>query len=167
MNKVQELLAVRNGAKIDKTELIRKVTAEVHGAVEAIFQTNPFVNIIAVEGYTPYFNDGDPCTWRLGVQVDWFGEAYHSPLFKEIENGGVDCKYANLLSGPAPHWKDRDNHPNYPRLRESVNLLETFTKEFEIMDNEVNGTWWMFIRKRTMLDGAVEFESLTDNFDHD
>jgi len=64
MSKVKKLLEVRGvNDKIDKSELIRQVRSKIEEAVVAIFEENPTVNILVVEGYAPNFNDGEPCKW--------------------------------------------------------------------------------------------------------
>jgi len=173
MNKIQEMMAERKvGTKIDKKELILQMRSHIEKAVSAVFDSLPFVNVIGIHGYAPHFNDGDVCKWGIEVQVDWLGEAYYAPLYQESEefNGEEDLsnsKYVKLLSEKTPGYAALKNHPNYQNLSEASALLYSFKKEFEIWDNDHNGTWWMFIRKPAAIGNPTPFEIETGNFEHD
>lgn len=177
MNKVKAMLNERTkDTTIDKSELIRQVKSKIEEAVQAIFEENPTVNIIAVEGYTPHFNDGDVCRWGTNCQVDILGEVYHSELYEEMERIGLnnpnkivgleklaDTKYAKLLSRKPLSYRERDKIPNLENLEDAKKLLYSFKKEFEIWDNDSNGTVWMFVRRQN----TNNFETIIDNFEHD
>ena len=182
MSKVKQMLEARCvNSNIDKSELIRQVRSKIEEAVMAIFEENPTVNIIAVEGYAPNFNDGDPCKWGVNTQVDWFGEVYHNELHNEMssikmtayDEGEVDAndlantQYAKLLSRKPPGWKNAKTTVGYEALHEASILLCSFSNEFEIWDNDANGTSWMFVRKPSTIGGGVSFETVTDTFEHD
>lgn len=177
MSKVKELLNHRKSNKIDKSDLIRQVKTEIEIAVQVIFDENPTVNIIAVEGFMPHFNDGDICKWGINVQVDVVGEVYHSELYEEMERTGMtshsksvnkeklaDTKYAKLLSMKPPSYRETNTIPNTEELNDAVKLLHSFKKEFEIWDNEANGTVWMFVRHPS---ATYSFDTFIDNFQHE
>lgn len=122
----------------------------------------PPVNIIAAEGYSPYFNDGDPCTWGLESQVEWMGDSCRSPIGKYVEEDEVDEKYKALLL-PEPDYRTRESDPNYAILTKAHDLMETLADEFEILDDN-NGTWWLFVRDANEEKG---YRMETGDFDHD
>lgn len=127
--------------------------AAVHNAVAAIFADLSYVNMIAVDGHTPYFNDGDMCEWGINTQVDWLGDAYWAP----------EEERAKLTSEVDPGYETRSMHPHHNDLMKALQLLNMFEREFNIMD-EANGTWWMFIRHESAENG---FRIETGEFEHD
>jgi hypothetical protein len=164
MNKVQELIARRFvNVKVDRSEMIRKAQESISEAVSAIFETNQFVNLIAVDGCVPHFNDGDICRWGINTQVDWSGEAYYSPAHDGETGHAGGEKYGHLLSEQTPSYEDQMKHPNYQALDEANKLLNSYEKEFEAWDDDQNGTWWIFVRTP----GTNNFTIETDTFEHD
>lgn len=47
-----------------RTAYLQKVKAEVTGDIGALLVAFPEVEVLTIVGYTPGFNDGDPCTHR-------------------------------------------------------------------------------------------------------
>ena len=71
--KIGELLA-------EQTELKRKFQVQAQemfkGVTKEFFEKNPGVTAVVWEQYTPYFNDGDTCTFEV-----------HEPVFTNSPNG--------------------------------------------------------------------------------
>lgn len=160
MSKIKNLLDKYKQNHGNRQELIAAARAKVNEAVQTIFDELPFVKIISVSGYTPYFNDGDVCKWSIHVAVDWYGynRSPHGQYLDNCEDDDGEIKL--LISEPLP-IDNRYNHPNKPQLKDAADLLECLSKEFEIMDDDANGTWWQFTR-----DGAA-FKTETETFEHD
>ena len=138
--------------RISADELRAAAVTSVNKAVMAIFADLSYVNMIAVNGHTPYFNDGDLCEWGMDSQVDWLGDAYWAPEEQRTD-----------LTTEKVGWKVASIHPNHDNLVKARQLLAMFEREFEVLD-EANGTWWMFIRDESAENG---FRMETGSFDHD
>lgn len=50
-----------------KKALQDRVQAELKVEFAKFFELHPVVKLVAWQQYTPYFNDGDPCTFRVGT----------------------------------------------------------------------------------------------------
>lgn len=87
MNKFNELYNKAIAANAGRKEAAQKNVNEV---LSAIFTEMPKLNLIRVQGYTPGFNDGDPCTHSQVVAVDVYDPDY---LFDE------DDELPNLING--------------------------------------------------------------------
>jgi hypothetical protein len=59
-----------------------------------LFESQPSINAVRWKQYTPYFNDGDPCTFRVGENYVQFGET--------TEGGDYDDGFVGT-------WETRDN----------------------------------------------------------
>lgn len=61
-----------------KKEITKKATAEgkkeIKAHLDGLFKANPTVKGIRWKQYTPYFNDGDPCEFRVHEVYTSFGE---------------------------------------------------------------------------------------------
>jgi len=82
-------------------------------------------------------------------------------------NDLANTQYAKLLSRKPPGWKTAKETPGYQELHEACSLLYSYSNEFEIWDNDANGTSWMFVRKPGSIGGGVEFDTIIDTFEHD
>lgn len=160
MGRIEELLAQREDGR-SHDEIKKAAEATIHEVVSAIFDEAP-VNIIAVEGHLPHFNDGDPCIYGIESQVEWMGYSYYSPIGERTEEDEIDEKYKALLL-PEPDYKVRESDPNYAILKKGHDLVATLADEFEALD-DYNGTWWMFIRDANEEKG---YRMETGEFDHD
>lgn len=81
-----------------KEELDKKIKAEGETAVKAFFKEyfakHPEVYGVRWEQYTPYFNDGDPCVFRLaGMYTYKTQEAFENDSHSESydADGSEDC----------------------------------------------------------------------------
>lgn len=72
---LEAVKSAMNEIKIAQKELAERAVAALPGAMEAIFSANAGLKWVRLLGYTPGFNDGDPCTHSMRVDVEgWDGE---------------------------------------------------------------------------------------------
>lgn len=94
MNKEFELLKAEFEAK--KKEIFARITPEFIKKSKELFDKWPKLNSFGVDSYTPYFNDGDPCTWGLyndPERVKVNGLTYHDLgdyRVEDAEKEGID-----------------------------------------------------------------------------
>lgn len=168
MKRIEALLAKRQKPvdKRKRDEIVKAAFKTINPVIKAIFDDLPQVNVIAVQGYTPHFNDGEPCEWEIGASVDWFcrSEVYYTPIqYDEYDDKEDKSEYAALFSKRDPGYRTRDKEPDYPNLFKARDLILTLSDEFEIVDSD-NGTWWLFVRDNTAKNG---FTVKSDTFEHD
>lgn len=175
MKSFQQLVEERcaNGTR-NNEEIYAATWSVINEVVQAIFNEMPDVNVMAVQGYTPYFNDGDICEWSIATSVDYYNldDVYYTPVYHFSKYGDQDedslvSKLFNrvqpLLSYPEINrmgWEEKQASELVKRLKSAARLLNTLSHEFKIVDQD-NGTWWVFIRTD---DG---FDMVYDTFDHD
>lgn len=63
MTNLKEVAAKLNDLKKEYSELAKK---EIFNSIKEFFEAYPEVYAIRWEQYTPYFNDGDACTFSVG-----------------------------------------------------------------------------------------------------
>jgi hypothetical protein len=95
MNKLDELYAKALAASIGRKEAAQKNVNEV---LSAIFAEMPKLNLIRVQGYTPSFNDGDPCNHSQTVAVDVYDP---DCLFESLDE---DDELCSLMTGEKLDW---------------------------------------------------------------
>lgn len=107
----------------DACEHLKNVTAsELLAAFAEQFKANPSVKCMVWTQYTPYFNDGDPCTFRLCTEGPC-----RSRLPQADELAGW-----NVLTGAAP---SADSEP-YPEQPYSAGFLDHYEYVDPIVDGE-------------------------------
>lgn len=89
-DKLDQLLD-RHG--VDYNERKKIAEGNIHEALTTIFAELPAVNIVAIRGYTPGFNDGDPCTHSQQVAVDIYDP---EDIFYSLHD--YDGKYNDIIS---------------------------------------------------------------------
>ncbi len=143
MNKLDELYAKAVASKTGRKEAAQKNVNEV---LSAIFAEMPKLNLIRVQGHTPGFNDGDPCTHSQIVAVDVYDP---DELFSDLHYGDDEEKDEEAkslsLSGPLLEWSryewkdgkavpnplpDDPHHAACIKAREVVDALDD---DFEIL----------------------------------
>lgn len=82
--KVKAINATIKAAMADADKLAKDAVAEV---AQSVFDAHPKVESFSIVGYTPSFNDGDPCTFRFNAEartINGYGnpdyEQDHEPL---------------------------------------------------------------------------------------
>lgn len=169
MERINALLAERADPNDNRSrkEITRAAWTVVTPVIQAIFADLPNVNIMAVEGYRPWFNDGDECVWGINVMVDWYGsdDLYHSPChMSPYGDSETDGEYNALFTRQdVPKYQDYQLQPDYENLKQAAGLLATLSDELKIID-EHNGTWWIFVRDENAENG---FRIDSGEFEHD
>lgn len=169
MNRINALLAERQ-KPVDnrgRDEIVKAAFNIINPVIKAIFDDLPQVNVIAVQGYRPWFNDGDECIWSISTSVDWLGreDVYHTPVHldsygEDDEEGDFD---QSLFTKKDPGWQKREKESDFEALNKANQLLATLEEEFEIVDDS-NGTYWVFVRDEEAPNG---FSVQSDTFEHD
>ena len=80
------------------------------------FSAAPEVKTVVWEQYTPYFNDGDPCVFRV------YDPSFSSKLPEEIK--GDMNEYGNSEDGWLDTYKNRSNNPAFEYFRENFARAE-------------------------------------------
>ena len=65
-----------------RAELSKELSNSFHGLFQEFFKNYPEIAYVTWTQYTPYFNDGDECTFSIHER--------HYPLTKLVENQGED-----------------------------------------------------------------------------
>ena len=162
----------------DNSELVKLAMAKIEEVVSAIFDAIPAAVVITVEGFTPHFNDGDICHFRMDSAVNLVGiqNLYHTALYNIVEDdfcykddqefdeakdlnedlakivGNLDLKSALELFDTQEKSTDFNN---------AIKLMDHLSDEFELLDDD-NGTAWTFSRTE-----GNNFRMHTEVFDHD
>lgn len=156
-------------------------------AFKSFLETYPQVKTITWAQYTPYFNDGDECTFTIG-------EVYFSPMDAADIEGYYDAEegyfyttaryeYANAPNPnfdptkPEDSWRNRrvvnrrvEGSEKYdprttPQMREDINALSSLMNSDEMEDalrQAFDNHVWI---KAYLKDGKVEFD--VEEYSHD
>lgn len=112
-------------AEIDAVEKRLRDSVESH--IEGILRANPDIPAFGIYGYTPSFNDGDPCTFTSGdllEDLEWRFEEY-----KDEEEERVDmirCAYnlsqiaAEALVSTFDSTRDEATRKKYYKLMDDL-----------------------------------------------
>lgn len=135
-------------SKIDEVKelqkLVQEKSKEVLGEVfKEFFAQNPEIQSLKWEQYTPHFNDGEPCVFRI----------YSLRVCKDLESEEGDYEDGYLTTYDLDDTKDLVLIANITQLEETLELIED-TLAAEYGDGSV-----ITISK----DGTVE----VDEYDHD
>jgi hypothetical protein len=95
MNKLNELFERAIAANKGREAAAKKNVNEI---LSVIFAEIPRLNLMRVRGYTPSFNDGDPCTHSQIVAVDVYDP---DSLFEFMDE---DDKFRKLMTGERFSW---------------------------------------------------------------
>lgn len=79
-----------------KNQILEESKAWFKEASQGLFDAHPEIQSFAWSQYTPYFNDGDECVFRVNSEpkingVDWYDEPeegqtkFERPVYKEVE----------------------------------------------------------------------------------
>lgn len=88
MNPNEKLKALVNEIKALKKELTQKAKDGLMLCLKELFEQHPEVKTLQFAAYTPYFNDGDECTFRCS--------AYYADI-NEDEDAGVSDDVADVF----------------------------------------------------------------------
>ena len=128
-----------------KKELSKKIQDNFHGLAKELFNIYPELTSIGWEQYTPYFNDGEECTFRSHHDdpningVDCYGD-------RDLDEGAIDimknCK--ETYRDSSTEWKDVPNPEFDPYYKEIVDTVRNFLSQFDdddmldLFDNHVS-----------------------------
>lgn len=115
-----------------KEEMSLKIQENFHGMVKELFTAYPELKSFGWRQYTPYFNDGEACTFSSnhdsptinGVNRDWD---------EEVEEGMIDIvtNSKEQMKNRSTNWEYVPN-PNYnPYYKEIVDTLMEFLSQFD------------------------------------
>lgn len=101
----EQLQGLSNQIAAAKAELQAKAKEVVAPALKEFMEKNPKFTAICWAQYTPYFNDGDPCTFRMGevaftagedTDDGPYGEGWHDSTYGEPEAPFDAADYAAI-----------------------------------------------------------------------
>lgn len=118
-NQANELKAQIENLKKEAANLVKPMLME-------FLEENPEVRGLAWVQYTPYFNDGDECVFRMGdTTFYWYGEDY-----EELEVG------EEAYEGLYHHESSACSADTYKNCREFSSILESLEDEMKLLFND-------------------------------
>ena len=91
LNKIKEELAVIHEKR---AQLVEELRPEFPKILSSIFEKSKVIESISWTQYTPYFNDGDSCEFRVNTDIrvnsknhHWDEEEDTAPIWEEKEIG--------------------------------------------------------------------------------
>ncbi len=145
MNKLDELYAKAVAANTNRKETAQKNVNEI---LSLVFAEMPKLGRIRVRGYTPGFNDGDPCTHSQTLAVDVYdpNELYHDLHYGD-EDEKREMEQQLQLTGPLIKWSRhwdyendcrRDNNPlpsdpHQAACIKAYEVVDALEGDFEIL----------------------------------
>lgn len=99
-----------------KKQMMEELRKDFHGALVELFDEYPFVKAVHFTAYTPYFNDGDECTFSSHHEncgfngYDGYGDDKDSSVqdaFGDIEGEDIlrDSRETIYVEEPNPDYK--------------------------------------------------------------
>ena len=160
-----------------KKQMQKELRTEFTGALSELFDAYPFVTSLSFTAYTPFFSDGDPCTYSAN-HADCNINGYDEDDDREGE--GVDVlklsKNTIYVEEPNPdynpsnrdwgshrnktQWVKKPNPDFNPLYKEAV---DAFREALKIVDDD---NWMDMVGdhvKVTITRDGIE----TDEYDHD
>lgn len=127
-----------------KEQMMEELRKDFHGALVELFDVHPFVHAVHFTAYTPYFNDGDECTFSSHHDYcgfngyDGYGDEKDSSVkdaFGNIE--GENIYHTSLFTiyakGENGKWGDVIN-PNFNALHKKA--VEDFRDALNAVGDE-------------------------------
>lgn len=102
MNSNEKLKALANEIKNLKKELTQKAKDGLMVCLKELFEQHPEVKSLHFTAYTPYFNDGDECTFLCGAHYATFNEDEDA----EVSSDVTDIFHGALAQLDNDTWKD-------------------------------------------------------------
>ena len=95
-----DIMALVEDYKKSKAEFSDKAQEAMRTAFKDFFDVNPNIEMIAWTQYTPFFNDGDPCVFRVadmyfslvGEKIDLVGYLDDSGMHSEYDDKVDEAK---------------------------------------------------------------------------
>ena len=111
-----DIMALVEDYKKSKAEFSDKAQEAMRTAFKDFFDVNPNIEMIAWTQYTPFFNDGDPCVFRVR-------DMYFSLVGEEIDLGR--------------HLDDSGMHSEYDDKVDEAKTFKKFVQEIGIIPDEI------------------------------
>jgi len=126
----------------------------------SLFEAHPNVKSVQFQAYTPYFNDGEECTYRCNADSCTFN-GYEEYADSEIEADGEDIN-ANAQKTQYSNGRDVTN-PNYNK--EAKMAVDEFQKELGSIKDEI---WKMVVGDHVSVNITPESITITTvEYDHE
>lgn len=156
--KSKQLLAEIAKSKVEitriKAELKDKIQENFHGMAGELFNTYPELKSFGWRQYTPFFNDGEACTFSSNHDcpsvngVDRYGD-------DEVEEGAIDIMTNSKekdYDGPNPNFN--------PYYKEIIDTLTEFLNQFD--DDDMYDLFDDHVTVKITPEGCF-----TEDYDHD
>lgn len=147
--------------------------AELDAALTCIFKEIQSINLILVFGYTPSFNDGDPCTHGQTLSVEGFGLEDMYAFFDDCEDDEeTDYGSKSYFEGehgvkvPEKVETYKYDEGNYKRVKlkgdpKEWKRIHSLLENMEGLFENCYGTDWKIVIKRT---GPETFDLNKDHY---
>jgi hypothetical protein len=162
-----------------KKQMQKELRAEFTGALAELFDAYPFVTSLSFTAYTPFFSDGDPCTYSAnhadcningydGYNDNVNGEGENvlrnarETIYVEEPNPEYDCNYRGWESNKRNETKHvKKPNPDFnPLYKEAV---EEFRIALAVVDDD---NWEQMVGDHVKV--TITREGITtDEYDHD
>lgn len=127
-----------------KKQMMEELRKDFHGALVELFDAYPFVKAVHFTAYTPYFNDGDECTFSSHHDDCGFNgyASYGEGKSKSVKNAFGDTEGEDICStsretiyvkGENGKWEDVIN-PNFNYLHKKA--VEDFRSALNAVGDE-------------------------------
>jgi hypothetical protein len=127
-----------------KQQMMEELRKDFHGALVELFDAYPFVHAVHFTAYTPYFNDGDECTFSSHHDDCGFNgyDGYGDDKDKSVKNAFGDIEGEDILhtsretiyvKGENGKWGSAIN-PNFNALNKKA--VEDFRSALNAVSDE-------------------------------
>jgi 5'-deoxynucleotidase YfbR-like HD superfamily hydrolase len=112
--------------KQKKSELDNEVKEFFNSFMKQIFEENPEILLVSWTQYTPYFNDGDPCVFR--VNEPCIAVEKHESEEQADDSYEEFIEYEDYVYPIFSRWDSEDDHEKYEDL---LGKIEEILSEVE------------------------------------
>lgn len=111
--------------KAYRNKLRNEGEAAMKEAFKEVFDAHPSVESIYWTQYTPYFNDGDPCYFRMGeYEVEYFDDEEDEAIKNDDQNKVIDDINAIFDAGDDIFESVFGDHKRITVTREGIAVRE-------------------------------------------
>ena len=158
--------------KIDREAL----STEINDVLSTLFRELPAVNLILMYGYTPGFNDGEPCTHSQSTVVDAYGfyseetasvflgaSKYDDEEMYEEEKKAFEEKYGVTWPSEGYHrWDFRDGEKTpTPEQEQQIRAHDLLSNMGDVFQSQYYTNWKLVIART----GTDTFKLDKDGYD--
>jgi hypothetical protein len=126
MGKFNAFLATKKQMEEQQRKMREAFSAQIEGVFKAFFDEHPEVYGFAWNQYTPYFNDGETCTFRMNEVYAFRDSEAVRQAFEDGDRdltwGDGDFEDGDVLNG----WRSEKNE-----VSEFASDLQQFEDEFQ------------------------------------